>query len=513
MRKRRNALLSLLLACLVGCQGQGDRVLVGKFLYDSKLDPPRRYDVVVFKFPEKPMENGTPKNYIKRLIGLPGEIIAIFFGQLYSFLATSSVPSGIDERDWKHFLDPNFSDALPGENGHDAPAKIDPKDFWKRENVRSNHPVARQLFEAGQFKILRKPPPVALALSRPVYDNNHQAGDLKGVIPPRWAPRAGSDWKAESDHGFVSDGSIGGTSWLHYRHLQRPDDWPAKDSLNRAAVVADIKERQHRPELITDMMGYNTYRLHDMHRDWPRSWAGDLMLELSLTVHEPKGEFWLELSKGVDRFQARFDLANGQCSLFRWSEHKMRDVEAAGIKNQVADWQPLGSAQTKIKARGDYHLRFANYDQRLTLWIDRDMPFDDGKEYPAPAKSGPDTLPGLDKNLDDILNNDLQPASIGSAGASVKVDSIQLWRDTYYTDREPGSLVRGSDWAFPDKWAPLRENNHLQTYYVYPGHYLCLGDNSPESSDSRYWGLVPSRLLLGRALMVYFPFDRAGLIK
>ena len=39
-----------------------------------------------------------------------------------------------------------------------------------------------------------------------------------------------------------------------------------------------------------------------------------------------------------------------------------------------------------------------------------------------------------------------------------------------------------------------------------PGHYLCLGDNSTESSDSRDWGAVPERLMLGRALMVYYPF-------
>jgi signal peptidase I len=41
---------------------------------------------------------------------------------------------------------------------------------------------------------------------------------------------------------------------------------------------------------------------------------------------------------------------------------------------------------------------------------------------------------------------------------------------------------------------------------VQPGHYLCLGDNSPESSDSRQWGAVPERLMLGRALAVYYPF-------
>jgi hypothetical protein len=34
-----------------------------------------------------------------------------------------------------------------------------------------------------------------------------------------------------------------------------------------------------------------------------------------------------------------------------------------------------------------------------------------------------------------------------------------------------------------------------------------------ESSDSRQWGLVPQRLMIGRALMVYYPLPRAGSVK
>ena len=52
-----------------------------------------------------------------------------------------------------------------------------------------------------------------------------------------------------------------------------------------------------------------------------------------------------------------------------------------------------------------------------------------------------------------------------------------------------------------------------KTIYIQPEHYLCMGDNSPESSDGRTWGLVPNRLLLGKALAVYYPFDRFGRIR
>lgn len=39
-----------------------------------------------------------------------------------------------------------------------------------------------------------------------------------------------------------------------------------------------------------------------------------------------------------------------------------------------------------------------------------------------------------------------------------------------------------------------------------PGRYLALGDNSPNSLDSRYWGTVPAKNLLGPATFVHWPF-------
>jgi signal peptidase I len=54
----------------------GDRILVFKYLY-SVYDP-RRWDVVVFKAPHDPQTN-----YIKRLLGLPGEMPAIVDGDLF----------------------------------------------------------------------------------------------------------------------------------------------------------------------------------------------------------------------------------------------------------------------------------------------------------------------------------------------------------------------------------------------------------------------------------------------
>ncbi len=40
------------------------------------------------------------------------------------------------------------------------------------------------------------------------------------------------------------------------------------------------------------------------------------------------------------------------------------------------------------------------------------------------------------------------------------------------------------------------------------GHFFAMGDNSDESSDSRRWGFVPEKEVVGKAIIIYFPFSR-----
>jgi signal peptidase I len=50
------------------------------------------------------------------------------------------------------------------------------------------------------------------------------------------------------------------------------------------------------------------------------------------------------------------------------------------------------------------------------------------------------------------------------------------------------------------------DKDNTQTYYVPADCYWAMGDNSPDSEDSRYWGGVPRQNMVGRGYFVFWPF-------
>ncbi|HVS36950.1 MAG TPA: S26 family signal peptidase [Gemmataceae bacterium] len=438
--------------------GGGDHVLVSKYAYDLSNGPPDRFDVVVFRFPGDeafphtgPFKDGVPLNFIKRLIGLPGETIAIHGGDLYLLPASKG---------------PQYDD-LKGLSGAEREDKA--RQLWKKKYEHQNE--ASDLFRHGDFVILRKPPEVLLAERRIVYDNDHCAKDLTGPDWVRWTDRdADAGWKPDDPHGFrlMTPPDKDKVHWLGYRHVLR--DEPGKT------------------QLITDYLGYNTWTGDPRHHTPGEDWVGDLILECEVQPDQAQGELTLELSKGVDRFQVHFDLSSGQCNLYRVGQDKPLND------------QPKATA---LKGGGKHTVRFANVDQRLTVWVDDVLPFGDGVPYDPPKTEGP-------------TENDLQPASIGMKNVGGTVHGLRLWRDTYYTaakDDNANSSDHGPTLDFSDPGTWRNWVLPTKTLYVQPGHFLCLGDNSPESYDGRFWGLVPERLLLGKAVAVYYPFDRFGRIR
>lgn len=54
---------------------------------------------------------------------------------------------------------------------------------------------------------------------------------------------------------------------------------------------------------------------------------------------------------------------------------------------------------------------------------------------------------------------------------------------------------------------PIPQADGRTPIEVPEGHYFAMGDNSPNSADSRMWGFVPQREIVGRAAVIYYPFS------
>ena len=501
----------------------GDRVMVSKFHYDLLGKGPSRHDVVVFKYPGNsgegrdphypvsgPQKQHTPFNYIKRLMGRSGEVVAVHGGDLYlmeeGWSPDKAKPDEVAPKPenplemWFHkqmlihFESKARRNAGGGFDVDSGNGLNDPKPGAEALDVDLPHSVYK-----AKFDIIRKPPGVVLAEARIVYDADKPAKDMQDH--PRWRGDIVGEWNPQGT-GFsckIQDGNK--TTWLRYHHLIRTNRRRPPAGVNGPDTV--------RYQLITDVMGYNLGRFTedpfgfkptgpDNYRGSGDNWASDLILEGTIATQGKTGEFICELSKGVDRFQARIDGNSGKCVLLRL-DGKGQPVE-------------LGSADTAFRSDGKKrHFRFANVDRKLIVWLDGALPFGEGVTYQSAIAKGPTA-------------NDFQPASFASKGLSVDVASIKLWRDSYYTSRDnPSSPDQDvSDWTVPLDWTPDRplpdvlralQWMPVRVLRVPEGHYLCLGDNSANSSDSRSWGTVPRRLLLGRALLIYWPYNRIGLIR
>jgi len=57
-----------------------------------------------------------------------------------------------------------------------------------------------------------------------------------------------------------------------------------------------------------------------------------------------------------------------------------------------------------------------------------------------------------------------------------------------------------------------RDGVSMASRTIEPDHYFVLGDHRNSSNDSRNWGTVPRNDIYGKAVFVYWPLDRLGLL-
>jgi signal peptidase I len=65
---------------------------------------------------------------------------------------------------------------------------------------------------------------------------------------------------------------------------------------------------------------------------------------------------------------------------------------------------------------------------------------------------------------------------------------------------------------FAEPCVGAAECNFPATITIPRGDYYMMGDNRPDSLDSRFWGPVPKAWIIGKAFLTYWPPDRVGFL-
>ncbi|MCC7146372.1 MAG: signal peptidase I [Phycisphaeraceae bacterium] len=405
----------------------GDRILVLKYLY--AFQEPQRWDVVVFKNPTNPNEN-----YIKRLVGLPGESIWIVDGNIYVRRP--------DQPSWQ------------------VARKLD-----RRHGERIQRAVWQPIYYS-QFVSLpwasQETPATADQMQSPPF-----------VVP--WIISQGQ-WKLDEFHQLDAS---------HGYHLLSPQGQLHFDfdtGVSPLAGLYSYNQTTRGPQL-----------------DQP---VEDIRLAATIVPHQTGLSFDLQTTSRLDNADSRQDRliarfqADGSVLLLAVDPQQDATRVLAG-PIQVGPFMP----------EVPHRVELWYVDQQASIWIDG-----------QPVVRWSFSLP-----IDDIVRRPPPPSrpqvAIHIRGCPTSLYEVTLDRDLFYTSESSDHNVRPQGTLVKDEDLRLGEPIELQA-----DQFFCLGDNSPLSQDGRFWsdpnawvqqryfdqdatpnGIVPRRLLMGRAFFVYWP--------
>ena len=449
---------------------KGDRILVMKFLYSLPSwmggQKPSRWDVVVFHYPEDPEQN-----YIKRLVGLPNEILRIYFGDL-----------------WSRPLGPN------------AP-----------------------------FQILRKPLAHQLAMQQMVYDDSHRPKPFES-FPEwiRWQGDQGASTQSDKGRYLIVENTKAKWGGIRYHHfVPDPAQW--------AFALDKTDPGKPRASLITDYYAYQTgvdaARRSDMGNWFKPNWVGDLTLSAKVHAASSKpGKARVELIEGGVANVCEVDLKTGLATLLHggkmlgepvqtaWkADDQDHDLTFANVDDRLTLWidgkTPFGEGLI-YEGSADSHPAPTVADLSPA----------------AITVQGADVMvTGLVLKRDIYYTQDPDQVDIEEVRLSRDDEKLLNWPSESSDDRIARVLDVLSD---PERF-PVLGKLGSKEFPIHPGRYMMMGDNSPQSSDARRWGRtdvnggfsklhhafvekwaeagdresheVPESLLIGKAFFVYWP--------
>jgi len=328
------------------------------------------------------------------------------------------------------------------------------------------------------WQIQRKPEKVQRAVWQPVYHSDYYPLDGGEVVPGELTRENtwNNPWRPTGVSSAQWEFSEVGPVWTYH------DDEAEPGTLSF----------QFDPVTAVNYYYYNT-----LTREGPRGdrLIEDLRLAATVTPDGPGLRTGLYLSAGQLNMRALIE-PDGQVIL----QTRPRDDDAALRDETGWTTQQRGSIGSPPADR-PMRVELWHVDQALSAWVNGEMiaewQYDDVDIPQLAAANRPNRPPQV---------------ALTVQGPAVRVRSVDLDRDLYYTQQGRGAL------ATRDEPATIAEDR-----------FFCLGDNSPQSKDSRLWeqvdqwvhynvatgpeqqqphrliGYVPRDLMIGKAFFVYFP--------
>lgn len=418
---------------------RGDRIFVLKWPFDfgGALLGPHRWDAVVFKDPKDGKQN-----FIKRLVGLPGEVLEIIGGDLY----TAPV-DGVSARLQKTLL----RDPL------DQPGrKLTSEDFAELNRV---------------LRIQRKTPAAQSALWQIHYDHD---------FPPVERGPNAAFWDA---HGSPAD--VG---------------WDASASVVTFDGRKELGERalDLAGKPITDFCGYNSDRSHGGGQTQLCS-VGDVRLSFVLTPRAAIGRIRLVLAKHNDEFQADIS-ADGTAVL----EHRRIERSQRPRPLATARIEPFQAGRSMMIdfSNVDFRVSLAIDGREVLATTDAQYAPDvaalrkmaDEAIAPSRTSLAARELPLTIRHL--LVQRDVYYRSVSA-------ENDPQGQDPYYqrglrawgTQGQPILLRKGEYFMCGDN-SPASKDSRL---------WWENGDFAQRRGDEYQKGTVPEDQLIGRAFFVYWP--------
>ncbi|MDR1534315.1 MAG: signal peptidase I [Planctomycetota bacterium] len=441
----------------------GDRIFCSKLHY--RFRPLRRWEVAVFEFPyekarlsENPeaIEQYRGQNFVKRVVGLPGESLAISRGDVWirpleagTDFRRLAKPDPVQRDMWQNVYDEDFSDLAGAELEYS----------WKIFGE------AISLERGGALRLSPEPGPVGLDY-RPLVPSRAGKPELEELpgIPDRYTLEQPVQFKCRRP---IAGGGTCGRLFVKTVKTQSmlarcPECAFLNDEIS--AIFYHRRSGLYRhPAAAGPPQGEDAApRRADYHL------VPDLRAVVDLVLERRDSVFSITMHGDAGRIRASF-AGDGRVEI------GLAGRPARPEARTLADLEPGRSHRLEFYLADGVARIFVDSERECAL----EIPAGGGDRFQPrqlPKRSG---------------------VSLAAEGGGVEIRRIRLDRDIFYY----------SGWERPggERFSGM---SSLGEVLVDANSFFPMGDHCPSSFDARSWGPPPLSLLRGPALLVWWPPER-----